>query len=296
MMHRFLRSPVQFFYEERLKVHLVREDDDVDDLEPFESGGLDRHVRGEQLLRVQLKGASIEETIARWRRSGELPMGGFAEPMLENLRQGAKKVFGRARLALYAWREDAPRRRVFVDVDGLRVEDWITDLKRGAGGMEARVELTAGTLRSKEGWKRHRAMGLWVSHLLAHVADTPIESWLVGVDGTFRLRPITKAGEALGHVAKLVQFLRRGMSTPLPVGPKTAFTWFENEADEDNALERAEKAYYNERPGAIGGEVTENPYLGFAYPTFADLDGAGFRACVEIYRPMFDALVTEKAE
>ncbi len=296
MLQRFLRSPVQFFYEHRLKVHLDEEDASVDDLEAFESGGLDRHVRGEQLLQAALKGGSVEELTERWRRSGELPHGGFAEPLLRDLRRSAEQAYRRAAAARDGWHEPAPRRRVAVDVAGIRVEDWITDLRIGPSDAEARIDVTAGTLRGKSGWKRHRAMGLWVSHLLAHVVGGPVESRLVGVDGTFLLRPMTGQGEALGHLESLVMFLRKGMASPLPVGPKTAFAWLEYDQDEGIAFERAENAYFNERPGATGGEVEENQYLQFAYPSFADLDVAGFRTCVEIYRPLFDAIVTEMAE
>ncbi|UPG84735.1 exodeoxyribonuclease V subunit gamma [Luteibacter aegosomatis] len=297
VLRRFLRHPVREFFQARLGVRFDAPDVASEELEPFALDGLDRFAMTDTLLRAARRDESeaslaIDAAAARLQRAGALPMGGFAASARRDLTDVAASVHARVAAERRAWPLDAGKREIRLDIDGIVIEDWPSDLRADAEGhLAALLPSPSGVLDADGSPRAHRLVMPWIDHLVAQAAGMPVETRYVGPDATVVMSPID-AHEARAMLAVLLNEWREGMARPLPVAVRTALAWLAG--DVDDAPRRA-RAAYEGLSDRMRGEVDGDPYLARAWPDFDALAGAGFAEHLAPYRDFLSALRVEPA-
>ncbi len=299
-LRRFLRHPVREFFNSRLGVRFDVAEAAADDNEPFSLGGLDRYGMTDILLRAALREtesdplAAIGAASARLRRSGVLPMGGFADMAAQTLEEGALAVHARYVAERARWPVDAGKRELSVAIDGLFIEDWLTGLHADDNGRLAALRASPTAVLDKDGRPlAHRMVEPWVEHLVAQAGGFAVETRYVGPDATVVIPPLPLDS---AHVAlmRVVRMWREGMCRPLPVALRAALAWLAE--DEARAETAARLAYGPAVPGSlVPGEVDKDAYLRRAYPSFGALLAAGFVDWLPAYAEFLAALQVEAA-
>jgi len=210
---RFVRHPVRFFVNTRLQVYLGDAAPDEDD-ETFGLDALQRFFLKQRLLDDYLQG---RPTPARQLSAeGILPHGAFAALAWQQESQNVQPLTRR----LAAYREYPPAQRL-VD---LRFEDETTEPFRLAGQIKG-IYPVSGLLRYRPGTlKGPDILALWLEHLAwcAGEEDGDKCSTLHGTTGQFTITKILAPTEAQAHLARYLQWYRRGCGDRCPCLPARA--------------------------------------------------------------------------
>ncbi|MDC8013223.1 exodeoxyribonuclease V subunit gamma [Tahibacter soli] len=291
----FLQRPVRYFFQQRLKVFFEDADGADDDQETFAFDVLDNHRTSRRLLDRGLAAddaaggvAAVDAAAERLRRGGELPLAAFGELALAEPLAHAHEAHARAREHAARWPHVLPRVELSFARAGLRIEDWIADLRANDAGERVRIEAAAMPLSEGKTIKYHRCVSVWATHVVAHAAGLSFATWLVAPDAAYRLAPLDH-DDALALVDRIGFAYAHGLRAPLPAARKTAFAWI---AAEDRGADGAIKAAsaYEARDFGRGGEASEDPYLARSFPDFAALHDAGFERWLDLYRPLAQRL------
>jgi len=287
----FLSQPVRSFYNQRLKVQFNPLDAEAADDEPFALGGLEQHQATTAIVHAALRSddawPSIAAATQQLARQGVLPPGGFGE-LAEQVLVREGEVLAQAWLAACErWPLRDDKIELQYAAHGVRVEDWLTDLRQGTDGALVRLELATGRLLQKNGVIRHdKLIAAWIIHLLAHAQGLSMTSRVVGLDSRIALPPLD-ASQATLWLDELLAALRQGMDAPLPLARRTAFAWLQA-GDEDKARKQALLAYEGNSFARIAGEVDDDAYLARAWPRFDALLAGGFVEWLSLYRPLLE--------
>lgn len=321
LMHltRFLKNPVQSFFNQRLKVYF----DDVDmttlDLEPFALDRLSSFGLGNQLLSAGLAAEdgqsveAVERQAQRMRRTGELPLGGFGELAAEELAEPVRRMLdAHGRLAAQ-WPYPVAGMEIRLKCDSdrgspVQLEDWLDGLRSSepeAGFSKtrhyARWEFYFGNIMDKVS-RRHPLINPWIKHLAGCARGIRLTSYLVAPDGVAALRPL-KSDAATGWIFDIIGHWWIGLEMPLPVTAKTALAYLgillhpnakdTQEITEQKAREAARKAYQGNGYNSFG-ELGYSPYLERVYVDFETLFAAKkgrFKDLAgRLYRPLIETL------
>ncbi|MFC4527625.1 exodeoxyribonuclease V subunit gamma [Dyella halodurans] len=290
----FLSRPVRYFYNQRLKVHFADLDEETPNDEPFALNALERHVANTSVLRAAVQADDTDEAVDIAARhlaeQGALPPGGFGELLRDTLAREAGELAAHWLATCRRWPQAADKLELQYAAHGVRIEDWLTDLRVGDDTHLVRLELASGKLRQKDGGLRHdKLIGAWVIHLLAHAHGLRLQTHVISADAHVILRVLDKT-EATTWTDQLLAALREGMNAPLPIARKAAYAWLQHAKDEDKARQQAELAYDGSGFSQIPGEVEEDACLARAWPSFAHMEAAGFKAWLELYRPLMDVV------
>nr|WP_255557364.1 exodeoxyribonuclease V subunit gamma [Dyella sp. ASV21] len=288
----FLRNPVRYFFNQRLKVHFGELDQEALDDEPFALNALERHLAAATVTRAAihagLVGHAVDDATQRLVQQGVLPPGGFGELSRDALAREGRELSAAWLAACTRWPSLDDKIELQWAGHDMRVEDWLTDLRRGDSTPYARLELAAGKLLQKpSGLRYDKLLGAWIVHLLAHAQGLSMQTRVIALDAQVILRALD-AQEADQHLQALADALRTGMHAPLPLARKTAFAWLQHRDDTEKARKQAQMAYEGSGFGPGVGEVQEDAYLARAWPRFDTLLQAGFEQWLALYRPLVD--------
>lgn len=305
---RFLKQPVAHFFRERLKANLERDDHGLEETEPFTLSGLQSWQLQDRLLEAARRAgdggaeAALGDTLDHLAGGGALPLAPFTEfnrdALTLPLRRPLRAYFQR----LATCGGTLPQQEVSLTLEGLVLEDWLTDLLAGADGP-CRLRLVTGGL--KERWRKLCAP--WVVHLLACADGLALTTELMARDGTARLAPLP-ADRARQHLTELARGWQAGLCRPLPVACDTGFAWLAGEEQRErkgpDQPERSARAVF-ESGFSLVGEVDRDAALRRAWPDFDALlaareDGEAAPALAvwaqRLYRPLFDHLQWQGTE
>ena len=287
----FLSKPVRAFFNQRLKVHFAGIDEDALDEEPFVLDALEQHVATAAIVRAGVRagdaGAAVTDAARQLARQGQLPPGGFGELAQRTLAHEGSELAAAWLDACHRWPLRDEKIELQYAAHGVRVEDWLTDIRQNATGTLTRLELATGRLLQKNGTLRYdRLLTAWVIHLLAHAQGLRMESRVVGMDARVVLRAM-EAERARFLLDALLHGLRVGMTAPLPIARRTAFAWLQAD-DEDKATRQALAAYEGNTFAKIPGERDDDAYLARAWPSFEALQAGGFGQWLSLYSPLLD--------
>jgi exodeoxyribonuclease V gamma subunit len=293
----FLSRPVRYFFNQRLKVHFGELDEEAPDDEPFGLNALEHHLAVASVLRASIVADdapdAIDEATRQLVDQGALPPGGFGALLQESLRRESDVLATEWRLASQRWPLLPDKFELQYAAHGVRVEDWLTDLRRGDETPYVRLELVIGKLLQKNGDIRfERLLAPWVIHLLAHAHGLGMQTRVIGQDAQLVLRSLDP-NEATTWLDALLATLREGMRAPLPLARKTAFAWLLG-GDEETARKQALMAYDGTGFHLARGEAEEDPYLARAWPSFDALEAGGFTQWLAIYQPLLDVATREE--
>ncbi|MDR1890482.1 MAG: exodeoxyribonuclease V subunit gamma [Zoogloeaceae bacterium] len=291
-LFRFLRNPVQYFFNQRLKVYLDEATATTGDTELFALDGLQRHNMQDELLQAASAlsdsetQATLQAVAEKLQRSGSLPLAGFGAHDQKDLQKSLPDQLQRYRALRQNWPQlpESPETLRFPHADML-LEDVLGNLRRNDEGHLASIELSPGALKNQQ-WKWHRLLPAYVRHVAAAASGLNLTSLLVGEDETVNFAPLS-ADDARRILADWLDGWREGMTRPLPVACKTAFAWL---AARGKAAPEAKAATcYDGDDFNLAGEASQSPTLARAYPDFAAITRNGeFHEWVErLYAPLY---------
>jgi exodeoxyribonuclease V gamma subunit len=219
---------------------------------------------------------------------GDLPPGGFGELARDALTRESGDLASRWLAACEQRPLVDEKIEVLHEAHGVRLEDWLSDLRQDGHGGYTRLELVTGKLLQKGDIRYDKTISAWVIHVVAHALGLRLHTRIIGVDATLLMRPLA-ADDAVMCLNALLSCLREGMRMPLPVARKTAFAWLQNGSDPEKARKLAQLAYEGSGFGGVG-EVQEDPYLARAWPRYDALEAGGFHHWLALYQPMIAAI------
>ena len=290
----FLRNPVRHFFSQRLKVFFEAAEVPLADEEPFVLDALQRYSLSDSLLaaalgKIDQADQALEDQAKRLQNSGLLPMAGFGECLQRELIEPLPNLLQRYQQLLALWPTPlASALPVALELEGLRLEGWLSGLHQRADGGLLSVTTIPNSIGSVKNRKWHRLTRPWVNHLVACASGIPISTALVASDDSLLLEPLEK-GAALQTLGHLLQVWRAGMRQPLPIAVKTAFAWL-GQTDPLKADAAARKAYEGDGQ-STDGERRETPALTRQFADFDALiaDETFPDWCNALYKPMLEA-------
>ena len=258
--------------------------------------------------------------LASIQRRGDLAEGGFGIAMARSLQSPLDELFARYRSALDRWPtvlSDEIEIRFQTEISGQTLDlcDWLGAIRIDAQGARGRVILESSDLVVDRKYRADKVVRYWVTHLAAQLAGAPLTTLLIGKKGSIELSPM-RPEQAQAHLRTLLAAWCEGQCRPLPLAIKTAFEWLRergsaavsasaSDADEDEDDETSDfiapktKSAARSRyegdayaKGRATGELTHNPYLQRAWPSFDALTASGeFGELAEsLLRPILAAL------
>ncbi|WP_232823545.1 exodeoxyribonuclease V subunit gamma [Dyella sp. C9] len=293
----FLAQPVRHFYNQRLKVYFGELDAEADDDEPFVLDALEQHMATAAVVQSAVRtgdaDGAVTQATRQLAREGLLPPGGFGELAQEALSRDGREL-ARAWLdACGHWPLLGDKIELQHAARGVRVEDWLTDLRRAGDGGLSRLELAGGRLLQKNGTPRHdKLITAWIIHLLAHAQGMVMTTRVIGLDARLALHPIETA-DATRWLDELLAALLAGMQAPLPLARRTAFAWLQAD-DADKAGKQAQLAYEGNTFARLHGELDDDAYLARAWPSFEALTAGGFADWLHLYQPLLAITTVEE--
>lgn len=297
-LQRFLRHPVEHFFNTRLKVWLQEQHTSAEDDEPFALDGLQRHQLSQWLLeRVQQApldadwDALLIHEAVRMRQRGELPLAGFGELLREQLLEPLQDQLQRYRQQALLWDQVmAHPLPLEASAPGIEVVSWLAGVRTAAEipGLMRLQLLTGNALDAKGKAPRWRKLLNELSlHVLAAASGHQLTTCLVSADATIQLLPLEQS-RAVSILRDWLLGWQLGLCKPLPVAVDTAFAYL-LEADEEKGLDKARICY--EGSSYALGERDKSVALQRTYPDFASLiAGEEFVGWAEaLYRPLLNA-------
>ncbi len=280
MLQRFLANPVQYFFNERLKVYFDQNELEVFEDEPFALDGLQRFSLQHELLTAGQHAdsqANLTEVLQlhseKLQRSGALPMCAFGEQARAELVEPLLSQLEDYRKFCQVWphEEDNPR-IIEASVGLVQLEGWLSGLRRPAveesqDSEYARIELLPGKINVGKDKRWHRLLRPWVEHVLSNATGISMQTIVIAQESSIAFASLATL-EAQQIVEVWLAAWQQGIDAPLPVALKTAMNFLKTQSD-DKAKAIYEGGYN------ISGEVQNNAALARQFPTFADLQADG---------------------
>jgi len=279
----FLRQPAEHFFRRRMGVVFDRDTQVGDDDEPFALDALERWQVNDRLLDDSDAPEAIDEVhatlaarAARLARAGVLPIGLVGGLLQDELVGNLAPVRSEWLRVGAQFPEAAPKLAISLDLDGLRLDDWIDRLHRGDGHNTWLMQ-TASQVLDKGGKPRADKLApFWLRQLASAAAGSPVAGILVARDAKCEMRPLDPEAsmQALRDLARL---WRANLDSPLPVACRTALA--------ELAGNKPRQVY--EGSDDVRGEVRD-PCLARLWPDFDALRGAGGwpELAHELYGPL----------
>lgn len=269
---RFLRQPVDYFYEQRLKVRFPRMEEEDIDCETFALDGLDRYQLGQDLIeRRRLQGTDFLATVERWRREGRLPAAAWGELAVSGVVTDAESVWQALEAHGGRYPHESEPIEIQLQPRNVRLEDWINGIRRGEQGaalMEWRATASRG--KGSEGLKYHYFLSAWVKQVCLSAMGEQVQSVFIAPDKVYEL-PVMSQSRAIEQLNVWVEAWRQGTATPLPVAFKSAKEFLRaRRSGKGDPWQKAESAY-SQSGQFTSAEVDQSPALQRTYPTIADM-------------------------
>ncbi|MFO7716387.1 exodeoxyribonuclease V subunit gamma [Desulfosarcina sp.] len=318
---RFLKKPVQSFFNQRLNVYFEEVEVTTLDQEPFALDHLAPFNLGSQLLEAGLaadpadRSAAVEEAVRRMQLTGELPMNGFGEMAAARLAGPVEQM-----LAYHLHlRQQFPHQAKPAEIDLAvklddcgcgALQDWLSDLCRSdpatpsaeSEGVARWQFYPQPVLDNRGRFSRLDCLiPAWVYHLAGCAQGLDLTSYLVAPDGLVKL-PSLDRDLARKWIDAIIVHWWAGLRQPLPVAAKAALAYlrvghFDPDADPGKAVDAARNAYQGDDFSA-SGELGHSLYLKRTYPDFDAIwraDGNRFVTLAEaLYAPLVQSYVQEQ--
>ncbi|MGE8153063.1 exodeoxyribonuclease V subunit gamma [Pseudomonas vancouverensis] len=289
----FLRNPVRHFFSQRLKIFFEAAQVPLVDEEPFVLDALQRYNLSDSLLEAALgnldhSDQALRAQAQRLQNSGLLPMAGFGESLQRELIEPLPDLLQRYEQLLTLWPQPITSALpVDLELQGLRIEGWLTGLHQRADGGLLSVTTIPNSIGSIKTRKWHRLIRPWINHLVACANGQPLTTALVASDDSLLLGPLEETS-AQRILSDVLMAWKTGMRQPLPIAVKTAFAWL-GQTDPVKAEAAARKAYEGDGL-TTDGERAESPALTRQFADFDALtaDETFIDWCNALYRPLFE--------
>jgi exodeoxyribonuclease V gamma subunit len=248
---RFAEHPVRAFLRRRLEISLADFTRDVDDALPVELEPLDKSGVGRRLLDGVVAGTPLDACVRAEVARGTLPPGRLAQlviddvtPVVEQIAGIARRAFGDA-TAAGGGRAGPVAGGGRVGPESVDVRVVLPDGRPLAGTVPGLYGSVLGAAAYARVRPTHRIRA-WVRLLALSAAYPERDHTAVtvgraryGADhnafATVARLPAIAAGEALEHLATIVDLWERGMREPLPIGCDSAAAYADAARREQSA-------------------------------------------------------------
>jgi exodeoxyribonuclease V gamma subunit len=272
---RFLRNPVRYLLQQRLKIRLEEAEEEVAAREPFTADPLQSYELKQRLLALRLRAEPVQDALAVARASGLLPHARVGEALFE---RASDAVDGFAAKVLEAQPKE------MLDPIGV-------DL--ALGEMRMRGTLSGVSKAGLLGYRlaRFRAKDLlnaWVRHLVLNVvAPEPVARvtrW-IGQDDVVTFAPVDDARAIL---MRLLELYWTGLRRPLHFFPDSAQAYVEKNRSLDAAHSKWDISDFGR------GEAADS-YYRLAFRGFDPLDTEFEEVAMAVFGPIQAAMQRESA-
>ena len=285
----FFANPTRYFLRERLGVRLELEDVALEDVEPFELDGLERHRLQVDVWSQVQAGVEPERGAALLHGSGRLPQAGLGRIVHEDARAEVEPL---ARLlAPYRGALRAPPRPVDFELGEFRIVGAIEHVgpNDGAPGADESCEPGSGGSgpRTMVWWRLGRLRArdrieIWLRQLAWMAAGHgPLEAVVVSRSRdrrSWQTATFDPPEDAREHLGRWLDAWWQGQSAPLPVFPETSLAYANalvragdgGDALVEAARDRAGSAWYGDQ--FTWGE-RHDPYHALVYESGDPLTG-----------------------
>jgi len=219
---RFFRNPCRYLLERRLKIGLRRDEDELENDEPFLPSIPGRAALARRLLPYLLEGRDVATVRALALASTDVPMGAMGKQFLDRELAGLQSFANKVRELI---KEPClPQHSVSKDIEAegvtLRIHTGFADIR--SGGL---VGYQYDDLRP------NYFIGAWLRHLMLCISTpagvTAVTTWQ-GRDGRFLYKPVD-VKQAVSAMQTLLSLYVRGLQSPLYFFPKSSWTYVEKD-------------------------------------------------------------------
>ncbi len=282
-LRRFLRHPIQRFFQDRLGVFFEHDERRSDDREPYEMDGLKAWGLRDALLDAAARSLrregnpalALDDCVQAMRRSGALAAGSLGVLAAEDLRAGFDTLLSGYQEACRHWAlvDEAPlalRHRTMVEEDYiLDIHDSLDGIRRNAAGERARILMQASHLVKDRAYRPGALVEAWVAHLAGHLDGSGMTTLVFSPQGSTAFEPLDPA-LARACFDEIVRGWAHGMRAPLPVTVECATAWLRR-----GASEQRDHRSWTEAEACHARALERDPYLRRAYPDFASFTADG---------------------
>ncbi|MBK1723092.1 exodeoxyribonuclease V subunit gamma [Thiocystis violacea] len=279
-----LKSPVDAFFNERLRIPSPEDTVGLADVETFALDGLGTWQLKDELMAQAFEPdlsdealeARLRAGIQRFQAQGRLLEGSFGELMGDGLIETLPELYASWVRALARWPRPLER-PILVQLqvqlpDGrlLNLEESIAGLREGDDGRGQVLLQTSGLTKNRR-YQWRNAIRPWLVHLAAQLGGEPVTTSLLTPSGEASFAPLP-AEAARAALEALLLAWWRGMQAPVPVGLNAAMAWLDCDGpsairDQDADLAKA----WDKASSAFERDLQYSAYLGRCYESFDDL-------------------------
>ncbi len=297
---RFFENPARAFAEQRLGLHLERDDQLLDDAEPFDANKLEAHKGRDRLLSDKLEEQPLETTRNSLLKGGHLPDSLHGTQQVDTWQQEAELLAkavrnaGGLQLTLHPFE---------LVIDTVRLVGELPLVRSGEGQQLLRWR--AAKTQAKDG------MRLWLYHLCAQVDVRDFDSSLglflnKDSNGLDRLK-MNRVDDPRRHLDKLIESWRNGQLAPQLLNSDLGWALSRARYEYDRKLEayklRADSSMaesnvwskkWEDDPHSNSHGVGQDLYERWFWPEAPELK-TWREALMELYAPPMDAVMEAKS-
>ncbi|MFZ7128031.1 MAG: exodeoxyribonuclease V subunit gamma [Desulfobacterales bacterium] len=270
---RFFSNPSRFFLQWRIGVHLPG-DQEEEDREPFDLGGLERFHLGNELVALDAETTDPEEIYRRSRGQGVLPHGQQGRIAFYDLWTEARQMAERA--GLLAGADAGDPVEVNLRLGDFTVAGTLTGCRREGlaifryGRMNAAVLLSA-----------------WLRHLALCTTRPDIASsgtCVIARFESFRMTPVPAPAECLHAMLDLYW---RGLREPIPLYPEASLEYarriLTRSEPPETALARAASVFSG---NDFQAGDRDDPYVALCLRGREAIDARFAETAIEVFQPL----------
>jgi exodeoxyribonuclease V gamma subunit len=275
----FVKNPVSEYFVRRLNVNFSEAEAPSEDDEPFGINGLEAWLLISELLADahRCTAEDIARRARRIQRSGRLPMNALGERQRDELLRPAQWMHRQWLQLQREFAQPAPKEALAFEHEGVRLEDWLTELRAGEAGPVL-LKLSPSVLQKKGLARGDKLIEEWVRQLVASACGVPLRARIVSRDAVLALEPLPQP-QAVQTLRELLSLWRQGMAAPLPLACRTALAFVSDG--------KPAEVYEGGGFSPVAPEGAE-PCLARLYPDFEKLteDGRFEELAPRLYGPL----------
>jgi exodeoxyribonuclease V gamma subunit len=273
----FMREPVRFFFNERLKVRLELPElasinDEVFALDPLERWQMQQQLVAELKRSVEQNQnwqQQSEQQLELFRLQGRLAVGSGAALMQQDLVAGLEELAAGYQefLTSYPTADASFYPLQFVCQYGV-IGEYLTGFRSGTEGLAYAELLPVALIKDRSINWRH-LVAPYLKLLLCCASGLPLTLYVLSRVGQLVLQPIEKQ-QAEQQLIQILQLMQQGLSAPLAlefsVGVELVKQLEKGAALDDKLLSKLERVYMGDDFNA--GALQRSPYLQRAFAQF----------------------------
>lgn len=293
----FLRHPAKTFYSQRLGVNWYSQQEVLQDEENFTLDGLENWSLSNRLIQEVTHSlaqqpeatpkALLQSAASRLERSGDLPLPPFASRQSHVLQNDLLEPLDTYRQLLTDYPNALPAVTQKLELEGVILEDALTDLRTNAKGETLRVLVQPSRIHQGDSYKWYHLIRQWPAHLFAQL-HTPTTTRLLGPESDLTLPPLAEDKAAALLKEQLLAW-QQGMTQLLPLPCKTAFATLDETGKPKEVYEGGYKR---------SGELQDHPAFARFWPDYTSLqeDPRFHELARQLYYPLISLFSTPQQE